>query len=99
MIKCKHSTGLFFTSFYTNQVNSLTSVPHEPIVLVHQATRVANHLHKTCKRDIVNTRIQETTFFKSGKIGSCIVGYLQYWQFRLCRFLNRFLIVTYEGDC
>ena len=30
-----------------NQVNSVTSIPHEPIVLVHQATMVANHLHKT----------------------------------------------------
>ena len=27
-----------------NQVNSLTSVPHEPIVVVHKATMVANHL-------------------------------------------------------
>ena len=32
IINCKHSTDLFFTSFYTNQVNSLTSIPHEPIV-------------------------------------------------------------------
>ena len=36
-------------SSYMNQVNSLTSIPHEPIVVVHQATMVANHLHKTCK--------------------------------------------------
>ena len=50
MIKCKHSTGLFIKSFYMNQVNSLTSIPHEPIVLVHQATMVAKHLHKACKR-------------------------------------------------
>ena len=49
MIKCKHSTGLLFTSFYTNQLNSLTSVPHEPIVVGHQATMVANHLNKTGK--------------------------------------------------
>ena len=32
-----------------NQVNSLTSIPHEPIVVVHKATMVANHLHKTGK--------------------------------------------------
>ena len=43
MIKCKHSTGLFIKSSYMNQVNSLTSIPHEPIVVVHQATMVANH--------------------------------------------------------
>ena len=43
MIKCKHSTGLFINSSYMNQVNSLTSIPHEPIVVVHQATMVANH--------------------------------------------------------
>ena len=41
MIKCKHSTGLFIKSSYMNQVNSLTSIPHEPIVVVHQATMVA----------------------------------------------------------
>ena len=56
MIKCKYSTGLLIKRSYMNQVNSLdTSVPHEPIVLVHQATMVANHLHKTCKRGIMNT--------------------------------------------
>ena len=43
MIKCKHSTGLFINRSYMNQVNSLTSIPHEPIVVVHQATMVANH--------------------------------------------------------
>ena len=32
-----------------NKVNSLTSIPHEPIVVVHQATMVANQLHKTGK--------------------------------------------------
>ena len=47
MIKCKHSTGLFIKSSYMNQVNSLTSIPHEPIVVVHKATMVANYLHKT----------------------------------------------------
>ena len=48
MIKCKHSTGLFIKSSHMNQVNSsLTSIPHEPIVVVHQATMWANHLHKT----------------------------------------------------
>ena len=50
MIKCKNSsTGLFIKSSYMNQVNSLTSIPHEPIVVVHKATMVANHLHKTGK--------------------------------------------------
>ena len=34
MIKCKHSTGLFIKSSYMNQVNSLTSIPPEPIVVV-----------------------------------------------------------------
>ena len=55
MNKCKHSTGLFINSSYMNQVNSLTSIPHEPIVVVHKATMVANHLHKTCKQGIMNT--------------------------------------------
>ena len=42
MITCKHSPGLFIKSSYMNQVNySLTSIPHEPIVVVHQATMVA----------------------------------------------------------
>ena len=49
MIKCKHSSGLFIKSSYMNQVNSLTSFPREPIVVVHQATMVANHLHNTGK--------------------------------------------------
>ena len=49
MIKSKHRTGLFIKSSYMNQVNSLTSIPHEPIVVVHEATMVANHLHKTGK--------------------------------------------------
>ena len=50
MIKCKNSsTGLFIKSSYMNQVNSLTSIPHEPIVVVHKATMVASHLHKTGK--------------------------------------------------
>ena len=39
MIKCKHSTGLFIKSSYMNQVSSLTSIPHEPIVVVHKATQ------------------------------------------------------------
>ena len=45
MIKSKHSSGLFIKSSYMNQVNSLTSFPHEPIVVVHQAIlqMVANH--------------------------------------------------------
>ena len=47
MIKSKHSTGLVIKSSYMNQVNSLTSIPHEPIVVVRKATMVANHLHKT----------------------------------------------------
>ena len=47
MNKCKHSTGLLIKSSYMNQVNSLTSIPNEPIVVVHKATMVANHLHKT----------------------------------------------------
>ena len=38
MNKCKHSTGLLIKSSYMNQVNSLTSIPHEPIVVVHKAT-------------------------------------------------------------
>ena len=70
MIKRKQSTGLLIKSSYMNQVNSLTSIPHEPIVMVHKATMVANHLHKTGKWDTV------TPENKSGKIGSCILGYL-----------------------
>ena len=72
MIKCKHSTGLFIKSSYMNQVNSLTSIPHEPIVVVHQATMVANHLHKTG----IKWGSSNLLFLKSGKIGSCILGYL-----------------------
>ena len=49
MMKCKHSTALFIKSSYLNQVNSLTSIPHEPIVVMHKATTVANHLRKTGK--------------------------------------------------
>ena len=49
MIKSEHSTGLF--KFLQSSEVSLTSLPHEPIVVVHQATlqMVANHLHKTGK--------------------------------------------------
>ena len=32
-----------------NQVNSLTSIPHEHIVVVHKTTMVASHIHKTGK--------------------------------------------------
>ena len=56
-----------------NQVNSLTSIPHEPIVVVHKATMVANHLHKT---GTVTPANKNLLFLKSGKIGSCILGYL-----------------------
>ena len=77
MIKCKHSTGLFIKSSYMNQVNSLTSIPHEPIVVVHKATMVANHLHKTgIKWGTVTPANKNLLFLKSGKIGSCILGYL-----------------------
>ena len=76
MIKCKHSTGLFIKSSYMNQVNSLTSIPHKPIVLVHQATMVANHLHKTGKWGTVTPENKNLLFLKSGKIGSSILGYL-----------------------
>ena len=63
-------------SSYINQVNSLTSIPHEPIVVVHQATMVANHLHKTGKWGTVTPENKNLLFLKSGKIGSCILGYL-----------------------
>ena len=77
MIKSKHSTGLFIKSSYMNQVNSLTSIPHEPIVVVHKATMVANHLHKTgIKWGTVTPANKNLLFLKSGKIGSCISGYL-----------------------
>ena len=77
MIKCKNSsTGLFIKSSYMNQVNSLTSIPHEPIVVVHKATMVANHLHKTGKWGTVTPANKKLPFLKSGKIGSCILGYL-----------------------
>ena len=50
-----------------NQVNSLTSIPHEPIVVVHKATMVANHLHKTCKWDTVTPANKNLVLFlKSG---------------------------------
>ena len=75
MIKCKHSTGLFIKSSYMNQVNSLTSIPHEPIVVVHQATMVAKNLHKTGKWGTVTPPNKNPLFLKSGKIGSCILGY------------------------
>ena len=40
----------------------------------------------------------KTSFLKSGKIGSCILGYL--WAFRLRKFLIRFLIFMKEIiDC
>ena len=76
MNKCKHSTGLVIKSSYMNQVNSLTSIPHEPIVVVHQATMVANHLHKTGKWGTctVTPANKNLLFLKSGKIGSCIFG-------------------------
>ena len=51
-----------------NQVNSLTSIPHESIVLMHQATMVANHLHKTCKRGTVAQEIKNLLFLKCVKI-------------------------------
>ena len=77
MIKSKHSTGLVIKSSYMNQVNSLTSIPHEPIVVVHQATMVpANHLHKNGKWGTVTPANKNLLFLKSGKIGSCILGYL-----------------------
>ena len=77
MIKCKNSsTGLFIKSSYMNQVNSLTSIPHEPIVVVHKATMVANHIHKTGKWGTVTLAYKNLPFLKSGKIGSCILGYL-----------------------
>ena len=77
MIKCKNSSsGLFIKSSYMNQVNSLTSIPHEPIVVVHKATMVANHLHKTGKWGTVTPANKNLLFLKSGKIGSCILGYL-----------------------
>ena len=65
MIKCKHSTGLFIKSSYMNQVNSLTSIPHEPIVVVHKATMVANRLHKTgIKWGTVQPANKNLLFFK-----------------------------------
>ena len=64
MIKCKHSTGLFIKSSYMNQVNSLTSFPREPIVVVHQATMVANHLHNTGKWGTVTTANKNQFFLK-----------------------------------
>ena len=76
MIKSKHSTGLFIKSFYMNQANSLTSIPHEAIVEVHQVTMVTNHLHKTGKWGTVTPANKNLLFLKSGKIGSCILGYL-----------------------
>ena len=82
MNKCKHSTGLFIKSSYMNQVNSLTSIPHEPIVVVHQATMVANHLHKTGKWGTVTPENKNLLFLK----------------FSLRRFLIRFLVFTYEGE-
>ena len=48
-----------------NQVNSLTSIPHEPIVVVHQATMVANHLHKTGKWGTVTPPNKNLYFFQS----------------------------------
>ena len=72
MIRCKHSTGLFIKSSYVNQVNLLTSIPHEPIVVVHQATMVANHLQYST----VTPANKNLLFLKSGKIDSCILGYL-----------------------
>ena len=63
-------------SSYMNQVNSLTSIPHEPIVVVHKATMVANHLHKTGKWGTVTPANKNLLFLKSGKKGSCILGYL-----------------------
>ena len=65
MMKCKHSTALFIKSSYMNQVNSLTSIPHEPIVVVHQATMVANHLHKTGKWGTVTPPNKNLYFFQS----------------------------------
>ena len=40
MIKCKHSTGLFFTSLYTNQVSELIhfNSSRTYCFVVHQAT-------------------------------------------------------------
>ena len=61
-----------------NQMNSLTSIPHKPIVVVHKVTMVANHLHKTGKWVTVTPANKNLLFLKSGKIhvGSCILGYL-----------------------
>ena len=60
-----------------NQVNSLTSIPHGPIVLVHQATMVANRLHLNLVNEVqYHQQIKNLLFLKSGKIGSCILGYL-----------------------
>ena len=67
MIKSKHSTGLFIKSSYMNQVNSLTSIPHEPIVVVHEATMVANHLHKTGKWGTVTTANKNLLFLSLTK--------------------------------
>ena len=67
MNNCKHSTGLLIKSSYMNQVNSLTSIPHEPIVVVHQATMVANHLHKTGKWGTVTPANKNLLFLKYGK--------------------------------
>ena len=78
MIKCKHSTGLFIKSSYMNQVSSLTSIPQEPIVVVIKLPcMVANYLHKTgIKWGTVTPENKNLLFLKSGKIGSCILGYL-----------------------
>ena len=62
--------GLLIKSSYMNQVNSLTSIPHEPIVVVHQVTMVANHLHKNGKWGTVTPANKNLLFLKSGKIGS-----------------------------
>ena len=50
-----------------NQVNSLTSMPHEPIVVVHQATMVANHFYKTGKWSTVTPANKNLLFLKSDK--------------------------------
>ena len=59
-----------------NQVNSLTSIPHEPIVVVHQATMVANQYIKLVNEVQSAPANNNLLFLKSGKIGSCILGYL-----------------------
>ena len=67
MIKCKNSsTGLFIKSSYMNQVNSLTfslNFSYEPIVVVHKATMVANHLHKTGKWGTVTLAYKNLVFW------------------------------------